>query len=893
MASVGYCSISSSNQAFMSVKTKSSSPNCDMISRRDDSVVDATDANDVDKIHTPPPVKARSSPNCDMISRRDDSLAVNYGATGGYLSLEDDEMEETQTVVDSGDSEYYPSDADDAEAAHGIGIDKSTRIFPRRYAETASRGRRYAETPCRGSAAFFIINSLCPHTITIERHDRRLLYDDLQTSIEYVFIENRSFPNSVMKHNNENNLVILLLEGQYRLAIVESISYRVFDEHMNFWDGVIDCWVWTPSEDASYDQLKIVFESAEWDDIKDFFRRESIYFGESEIEVYFVNQVAGPSFHRGSRQDVKNKIDGAVQCSALGVDIFYPPVPHREHIRDSNIQRSVNSSITEDFFYSEYGDKIQTMRYNRNRVDNSVHQHKFINGFIRFKHAVQNWDAAVNYHTISHVDGSEISGREMTTLPSHLKDKFFVPSPSSSNRFDDWVKFYVLTKDSLSDIKKKYHGKSAKNICSDLEKDLRLASDSEVSYFVLNTRVHEDTDEREVCNAIVYAGASAPPEVTYTATNDKDYWEYYLDAHQDIVYRQLWDGGGKFDHHPPISVSYRSRFTQPRQFDYHDIKLFQKGVNNNRGTFPVRKSVGIMGGSNSYFGYRRKHCVTMPTVSQGPGVLAQYQYNRQFVDCLYLVFILRVLNAVGQFTSNSMRFFWKHLHVSSVFRHSPTWICGLHILTLNFYNSPHVDNDTMPYDKQDVLNELNAVIDCDDVNVKKGSFKYQADLLYKFVDEYNCPTPTTCCYQLIQNEKSPDSSEKLQCHYYFLNCGINSCHRIYDHMTMSFCGSVFQHCTSVPVFISEKEDGTSIIHIGDHPSWTWLAWGAGNNDNSASAGGMQSQSGNSNSNATNSNANSAQRGRGSLVQSLTVNHQSSPSRNVAAHLRRSPRRRNR
>ena len=424
MASVGYCSISSSNQAFMSVKTKSSSPNCDMISRRDDSVVAATDANDVDKIHTPPPVKARSSPNCDMISRRDDSLAVNYGATGGYLSLEDDEMEETQTVVDSGDSEYYPSDADDAEAAHGIGIDKSTRIFPRRYAETASRGRRYAETPCRGSAAFFIINSLCPHTITIERHDRRLLYDDLQTSIEYVFIENRSFPNSVMKHNNENNLVILLLEGQYRLAIVESISYRVFDEHMNFWDGVIDCWVWTPSEDASYDQLKIVFESAEWDDIKDFFRHESIYFGESEIEVYFVNQVAGPSFHRGSRQDVKNKTDGAVQCSALGVDIFYPPVPRREHIRDSNIQRPVNSSISEDFFYSEHGDKIQTMRYNSNRVDSSVHQSKFVNGFIRFKHAIQNWDAAVNYHTISHLDGTEISGEEMTTLPSHLKDKF-------------------------------------------------------------------------------------------------------------------------------------------------------------------------------------------------------------------------------------------------------------------------------------------------------------------------------------------------------------------------------------------------------------------------------------------------------------------------------------
>eukprot|EP00956_Cyclotella_meneghiniana_P005230 scaffold6505_cov38-Cyclotella_meneghiniana.AAC.6 len=167
----------------MSMKTKSSSPNCDMISGKDDSVRSETDANDDDKTHTPPPVNARSSPNCDMISRRDDLLlAANNTATRGYSSLEDEEMDETQTVVDSGDSEYYPSDADEAESAHGIGINKSTREFSRRYAETPCPGRRYAETPCRGTAAFFIIKSHSPQKITVERHDRRLLYDDLQHS---------------------------------------------------------------------------------------------------------------------------------------------------------------------------------------------------------------------------------------------------------------------------------------------------------------------------------------------------------------------------------------------------------------------------------------------------------------------------------------------------------------------------------------------------------------------------------------------------------------------------------------------------------------------------------------------------------------------------------------
>ena len=52
-------------------------------------------------------------------------------------------------------------------------------------------------------------------------------------------------------------------------------------------------------------------------------------------------------------------------------------------------------------------------------------------------------------------------------------------------------------------------------------------------------------------------------------------------------------------------------------------------------------------------------------------------------------------------------------------------------------------------------------------------------------------------------------------------------HRIHDHMTSSFCGSVFQHCTSVPLFTQTDDDGYTSIHIAEHAKWTWLAWGAG------------------------------------------------------------------
>eukprot|EP00956_Cyclotella_meneghiniana_P013320 scaffold19184_cov46-Cyclotella_meneghiniana.AAC.10 len=153
MVSVGSCSLSSSNHAFLSAKSKSSSPICDIIPRRDDSVDAAAGRTDDDKILMPSTVKAKSlSPNLQY-NPKEGRLFIDATimTTRGHLSLEDEELHETQTVVDSDDSEYHPSDE---ELAHYMDPDNSPTIISRRYA--------YAKTPCRGCAAFFIINPLCP-----------------------------------------------------------------------------------------------------------------------------------------------------------------------------------------------------------------------------------------------------------------------------------------------------------------------------------------------------------------------------------------------------------------------------------------------------------------------------------------------------------------------------------------------------------------------------------------------------------------------------------------------------------------------------------------------------------------------------------------------------------
>eukprot|EP00956_Cyclotella_meneghiniana_P011898 scaffold16734_cov20-Cyclotella_meneghiniana.AAC.1 len=293
-----------------------------------------------------------------------------------------------------------------------------------------------------------------------------------------------------------------------------------------------------------------------WDDIEKYFKRTSVNIGNAHFEIYFLNQVAGPVFHNGKRSDTVNEIDGAVQCSTLGVDLFSPQIPLCRDIRDCNFARPLLFvSKDEDFFYTENGKKISTMRYNSKRVEHSRNC-SYVNRFVRFKNAVFNWDSGVNYHTMSHIDGKPLSLQDMTEVDKSIDGMFLVPSPLCSLRFEQWVKFYVISKKSLATIKKKHHKRRTVTAVTDLENDLKEVSTTTVEYFVLNTR------GQELCNAVVYAGSSAPAEVTYTQTNDEDGWDYYLDPTHDIVQRQLLDGGGKFETHPPVSISYKSQFTQ-------------------------------------------------------------------------------------------------------------------------------------------------------------------------------------------------------------------------------------------------------------------------------------------------------------------------------------------
>jgi hypothetical protein len=62
--------------------------------------------------------------------------------------------------------------------------------------------------------------------------------------------------------------------------------------------------------------------------------------------------------------------------------------------------------------------------------------------------------------------------------------------------------------------------------------------------------------------------------------------------------------------------------------------------------------------------------------------------------------------------------------------------------------------------------------------------------------------------------------------------GLNSCYKIFDHMTMTMMGSTFQHNTAVCIFSEDFKDGMTEVFVGSHPRLTWLGWGSSKNGGS-------------------------------------------------------------
>ena len=247
--------------------------------------------------------------------------------------------------------------------------------------------------------------------------------------------------------------------------------------------------------------------------------------------------------------------------------------------------------------------------------------------------------------------------------------------------------------------------------------------------------------------------------------------------------------------------------------------------------FPRRKNCN---GENSYLGPRIEKTQASISPNEGPGTQSSRNYYRQKTDMKYFIFVITFVKTLTMLTFKQTWFWFPHLDHTGVFDKIDDWICRFAILTRNFSNEIHFDtNDCSPENVKLVLNKLSEVSNDPQIYQEDPSIKEHCENLSKFVEDFDLPIPTTCCYQFVTNCDNHEISNALKesVHYYFCFPGIGVGQRITDHWVNIFHGSVLAHNTSVPVFCYQSDNRTE-VRFGYHPLLSLFAWGGGNKPNS-------------------------------------------------------------
>ena len=114
------------------------------------------------------------------------------------------------------------------------------------------------------------------------------------------------------------------------------------------------------------------------------------------------------------------------------------------------------------------------------------------------------------------------------------------------------------------------------------------------------------------------------------------------------------------------------------------------------------------------------------------------------------------------------------------------------IFTVDFCNKVHIDQNNHHREERSVSdNDLTGDI------VLPNYVKS----VYDFVNEFEAPQPTTCCYEFVS--KSSESVDNVSIHCYFVMPNVGIAHCLLNHWMNIFLGRVLLHGTSVPVFFRD------------------------------------------------------------------------------------------
>ena len=508
-----------------------------------------------------------------------------------------------------------------------------------------------------------------------------------------------------------------------------------------------------------------------------------------------MNQVLGPIYF-GFRSNTINASDFAVQTSPSGLDLF-SPMPTKSKLISSIKSAMVEIDIEQDFFIVENG-RHKKRRYHKKSVTNF--KSVYVKNFIGYDYLVAQCSVPTRYTVISNVD-NVFDPESMKISKSALTSNYTIPYFHDSHNDTYLRRFHVISRQQLKKLIED-HSMSVFS-WNDLHQVDHVISSycREECFSVRTCNLAKVEDQEHLMNSVIFAGMSAP-DLSSALLELED---PFINGSRGLVLNTCISENGLFQDYCPVAACYRSSLTHVRQFQYEDISKFVAAVGDRQGTCQRRTRQGSHRGYLMYSGKRSSDAVLMPSVHQGPGDLGRYNYSNQKSVSLLMPRLLKILNHVACKTAHSSRYFFKYLHLTTATAFTHLWIASIVILTMNFYNCSHCDDgDSDPGILDEIVAELESVLNSVPASPNRNA--KEATNYLSFIRDFDNPLRSTCCYQRIDNPFCTDASSWTS-HYYFVMDGMSSCFKIFDKMTITFCGSVFQHNTSVPLFSKDIGDG--------------------------------------------------------------------------------------
>lgn len=329
-----------------------------------------------------------------------------------------------------------------------------------------------------------------------------------------------------------------------------------------------------------------------------------------------------------------------------------------------------------------------------------------------------------------------------------------------------------------------------------------------------------------VHNAIIYAGNSAPSPFGDDVFSQSDWIEKKVS--DEMVMSYMCTNVGAFPNHPPIASSIMSVAFMQRQISANETKLVTQAFTKH-GLFPGR--TGSYGHNSYPCSIRDDETRAAMSPNAGPGTQSHHTYYRQNVKLAYLPAVWNLILDLQKVTRPRSLCMYSHIkYTDTVLRNINTSEQEvLALLTINFASLMHTDKrDCLQSKKNEMMKEIETITNNSEIERYFPEAVQSARCLLKLVEDFDHPTPTSCCSQYVVDEGVDAQFLQVHAYFPFPNSGVGF--RILDRMTNTFLGSVSLHGSTVPVFY-ENVFGEEEIHIGEHPHVSLFVWGNKNKKN--------------------------------------------------------------